>query len=234
MVGQTLYFAVGAYLLGAIPFGKIIARMRAQIDITQTGSKNIGATNVARELGLKWGLLTLACDMLKGLLPILLFSIIFYRGDLSSQMALAAVSLCPLLGHQFSIFMGFKGGKGVATALGIYLALSPVACVLGLCVFLLVVLKWDFISLGSMVSSGSIPIFLTLLNAPKPLVLASLFMAALIYFRHRENISAADQRRGKKMERAETLGLRLRTPPGGPIHHRNRNKGESAPAFLPF
>ncbi len=188
MLSQTLYFALGAYLLGAVPFGKIIARMAAQVDITQRGSKNIGATNVARELGLKWGLLTLACDVLKGLVPIFVFSVCSFTGDISSQMALAVVSLCPLLGHQFSIFMGFRGGKGVATALGIYLALSPIACGLGLLVFLLVVLKWDFISLGSMVSAGSIPIFLTLFNQPKPVVLASLVMAALIYFRHGENV----------------------------------------------
>ena len=188
MLSQTFYFALGAYLLGAVPFGKIIAGMAAQIDITQRGSKNIGATNVARELGLKWGLLTLALDVLKGLVPVLIFSVCSFKGDTSSQMALAAVSLCPLLGHQFSIFMGFRGGKGVATALGIYLALSPIACGLGLLVFLLVVLKWDFISLGSMVSAGSIPIFLTLFHQPKPVVLASLVMAALIYFRHGENV----------------------------------------------
>jgi len=188
MLSQTLYFALGAYLLGAVPFGKIIAGMAAQIDITQKGSKNIGATNVARELGLKWGLLTLVCDVLKGLVPILVFSACSFTGDISSQMALAVVSLCPLLGHQFSIFMGFRGGKGVATALGIYLALSPIACVLGLLFFLLVVLKWDFISLGSMVSAGSIPIFLALFHQPKPVVFASLVMAALIYFRHGENV----------------------------------------------
>ena len=188
MLSQTLYFALGAYLLGAVPFGKIIAGMAAQVDITQRGSKNIGATNVARELGLKWGLLTLACDVLKGLIPILVFSACSFTGDISSQMPLAVVSLCPLRGHQISIFMGFRGGKGVATALGIYLALSPIACVLGLLVFLLVVLKWDFISLGSMVSAGSIPIFLTLFHQPKPVVFASVVMAALIYFKHGENV----------------------------------------------
>ena len=188
MLSQTLYFVLGAYLLGAVPFGKIIARMAAQIDITQRGSKNIGATNVARELGLKWGLLTLALDVLKGLVPVLVFSACFSKGGISSQMALAVVSLCPLLGHQFSIFMGFRGGKGVATALGIYLALSPIACVLGLLVFFLVVLKWDFISLGSMVSAASIPIFLTLSHQPKPVMFASLVMAVLIYFKHGENV----------------------------------------------
>lgn len=188
MLIQTFYFALGAYLLGAIPFGKIIARLAAQIDITQRGSKNIGATNVARELGIKWGLLTLAFDVLKGLVPILIFSATSFQADIWGQMALAAISLCPLLGHQYSIFMGFRGGKGVATALGIYLALSPVSCFLGLFVFLLVVLKWDYISLGSMVSAGSIPIFLTLFHQPKATVLASVIMAVLIYLRHGENV----------------------------------------------
>ena len=188
MLIETLYFALGAYLLGAVPFGKIIARLAAQIDITKRGSKNIGATNVARELGIKWGLLTLALDVLKGLVPILVFSAYSLEADLSGRIALAAVSLCPLLGHQFSIFMGFRGGKGVATALGIYLALSPASCLLGLLIFIPVVLKWDFISLGSMVSAGSIPIFLTLFHQPKPVILASVVMAALIYYRHGKNV----------------------------------------------
>jgi glycerol-3-phosphate acyltransferase PlsY len=188
MLSQTLYFAMAGYLLGAVPFGKIIAQMAAKIDITQRGSRNIGATNVARELGLKWGLLTLTLDVLKGLVPVLVFMAISFKGDVSSQLGLAVVSLCPLLGHQFSVFMGFRGGKGVATALGIYLALSPIACFLGLLVFLLVMLKWDFVSLSSMVSAGSIPIFLTLSDQPEPVVLTSVFMAALIFFRHRENV----------------------------------------------
>ena len=188
MLIQTFYFALGAYLLGAVPFGKIIARLAAQIDITKRGSKNIGATNVAREVGIKWGLLTLTFDMLKGLVPILVFSACSFKGDISGQIALAGVSLCPLVGHQFSVFLGFRGGKGVATALGIYLALSPGSCLMGLLVFLLVVLRWDFISLGSMVSAGSIPIFLTLLQQPKPIVLASIVMAVLIFYRHGENV----------------------------------------------
>lgn len=206
MLSQTLYFALGAYLAGAIPFGKIIARFAAQIDITQRGSKNIGATNVARELGMKWGLLTLILDVLKGLVPVLLFTLCAFKGDASSQLGLACVSLCPLLGHQFSLFMGFRGGKGVATALGVYLALSPTACLLGLLIFLLVVLKWDFISLGSMVSAGSIPIFLTIFHQPKTVVLASVVMATLIYFRHGENVerlARGEERKWKQRSRGK-------------------------------
>ena len=208
MASQTLYFVLGAYFLGAIPFGKIIAGIVAHIDITKRGSRNIGATNVARELGLKWGLLTLALDVLKGLVPVLVFSICSNKSDIWGQIALAMITLCPLLGHQFSVFMGFKGGKGVATALGVYLAISPISCLMGLLVFVLVVLKWDYISLGSMVSAGSIPIFLTLFHQPKPVVLASVILAILIYLRHVENIErlAKGDERKWRQRKSEPLG----------------------------
>ncbi|EFK07896.1 acyl-phosphate glycerol 3-phosphate acyltransferase [delta proteobacterium NaphS2] len=209
MLSQTLYFAFGAYVLGAVPFGKIIARIVAQIDITKQGSRNIGATNVARELGLKWGLLTLALDVSKGLVPVLVFSATYCKeGDIWGQIALAMVTLCPLLGHQFSVFMGFKGGKGVATALGVYLALSPISCLMGVLVFVLVVLKWDFISLGSMVSAGSIPIFLAFFQQPKPVVLASVILAVFIYLRHAENITrlVRGEERKWKQRKSEALG----------------------------
>lgn len=204
MLSQTLYFALGAYLLGAVPFGKIIARIVAQIDITQRGSRNIGATNVARELGLKWGLLTLLLDVSKGLVPVLIFSACSNKGDIWGQIALAMVTLCPLLGHQFSVFMGFEGGKGVATAMGVYLALSPIGCLMGVLVFVLVVLKWDYISLGSMVSAGSIPIFLALFQQPKPVVLASVIMAVFIYFRHVENITRLVRGEERKWKRRKS------------------------------
>jgi len=204
MLSQTLYFTLGAYLLGAVPFGKIIARIVARIDITQRGSRNIGATNVARELGLKWGLLTLVLDVSKGLVPVLVFSAGSNKGDIWGQIALAMVTLCPLLGHQFSVFMGFKGGKGVATALGVYLALSPISCLMGVLVFILVVLKWDYISLGSMVSAGSIPIFLALFQQPKPVILASVIMAVFIYFRHVENITRLVRGEERKWKRRKS------------------------------
>lgn len=188
MLRQTLFFALGAYLAGAIPFGKIIARFAAHIDITQRGSKNIGATNVARELGMKWGLLTLMFDVLKGMIPVLLFIIIASQDSPWFPFAVALISLCPLVGHQFSIFMGFRGGKGVATALGIYLVFSTPACLMGLLVFILLMIKWRYVSLGSMVSAFTMPIFLTLLNEPVGIVLTSVMMAALIFYRHGDNV----------------------------------------------
>jgi glycerol-3-phosphate acyltransferase PlsY len=100
--------------------------------------------------------------------------------------------------------MGFRGGKGVATALGVYLALSPISCLMGVLVFVLVVMKWDYISLGSMVSAGSIPIFLALFQQPKPVVLASILMAVFIYFRHVENITRLVRGEERKWKRRKS------------------------------
>ncbi len=184
-----ILFGGGAYLIGAIPFGKGIASAVARIDITRQGSGNIGATNVARELGMKWGIVTLILDVLKGLVP-LLFLMHWAPSPVNSaqETGLALVGLCALLGHQFSPFMKFKGGKGVATALGVYLAISPVACLGGLVVFVLSVAKWDYISLGSMLSALTVPLVILLMGHPPGVVMAAFCMAVLICIKHRENI----------------------------------------------
>ena len=183
------YFAVIAYLLGSIPFGRIIARKVARIDITKHGSGNIGATNVAREVGTTWGLLTLILDLLKGFLPVFLLSPHFSDATPSNGWAIAVVSLAALLGHQFSVFEKLNGGKGVATALGVYLAVSPGSCLAALSIFVVVVAVWDIISLASMISSASMPLLLTLMGYPSPVITASLVTTALIVLKHRDNIS---------------------------------------------
>ena len=185
---QSILFAIAAYVIGSIPFGKIIAGSVARIDITQRGSGNIGATNVARELGMKWGIITLVLDVLKGLAPVLIFSLYASQAGAPYETALAAIGLCALLGHMFPVFLKFRGGKGVATALGVYLAISPLSCLCGLVLFVLIVIKWDFISLGSVISAGAMPLFLILFGKPQPVIIASLIMALLICYKHKENI----------------------------------------------
>ena len=188
MILQLIPYVVVAYLLGSVPFGKVIAKRVAHVDITQRGSGNIGATNVARELNAKWGILTLVLDVLKGLAPVVVFAYCASQENHGYETGLCAVGLAALLGHQFSLFLGFRGGKGVATALGVYLGISPLSCLLALILFFLIVYKWDFISLGSMVSVSSMPLFLALFGKPLPLVVGSFVMAALICLKHRENI----------------------------------------------
>jgi glycerol-3-phosphate acyltransferase PlsY len=181
-------FAIAAYFLGSVPFGKLIAKRVARIDITRTGSGNIGATNVAREIGLKWGLLTLTLDVLKGFLPVILSAHYTPQSTHGQEIALSFVGLSALLGHQFSLFETFRGGKGVATALGIYLAISPVSCLLALLVFVSVVYKWNFVSLGSITSACAMPLILALFKTPQTFVITSLAVCTLICIKHKDNI----------------------------------------------
>jgi glycerol-3-phosphate acyltransferase PlsY len=200
VVFQTILFAIAAYVAGSIPFGKIIARYVARIDITKCGSGNIGATNVARELGMKWGIITLILDLLKGFVPVVLFSHSFSQAGPFYEAALAGIGICALLGHMFPVFLGFRGGKGVATALGVYLAISPLSCLCSLVVFIIIVMIWNYISLGSMLSAAVIPLFLILFGKPQPLIIGSLIMALLICYKHKVNIQAlirGEERRWK-------------------------------------
>jgi glycerol-3-phosphate acyltransferase PlsY len=176
---------LASYVIGSIPFGVLVSRTSANTDITQRGSSNIGATNVARELGLKWGLVTLMLDLLKGFIPVFLF---YQYSDSFPNYGIFIVSLSPFLGHQFSLFRGFHGGKGVSTALGIFLAISPVSAGTAVCVFILTVYLTDFVSLGSIIGACSMPLILFLFGGSKYLILGSLIMCALICIKHKDNI----------------------------------------------
>ncbi len=164
----------------------IISRRIAGIDITHKGSGNIGATNVAREVGIKWGLLTLFLDMAKGYIPMIIAS--KYIGQ-DYYFFLIATSLAVLLGHMFSPFLNFKGGKGVATAFGIFLTLSPVSAMFSLCVFLLTVYLSNYISLGSITGACFMPITLTLLDKSAAMIITAFFTALLILISHSGNIT---------------------------------------------
>ena len=185
---ETFIFAVAAYLFGSIPFGKIIAGRVAHIDITQKGSGNIGATNVARELSVKWGILTLVLDMLKGFVPVVLFACLAPQAGTGHETGLFVVGLSALLGHQFSVFLSFRGGKGVGTALGIYLAISPLSCLAALLLFILIVCIWDFVSLASIISAFAMPVLFALFGKTPPLVIGTVIAAILILIKHKDNI----------------------------------------------
>lgn len=212
-----ILFSLASYLAGAVPFGMMIARKVADVDITQRGSGNIGATNVARELGLKWGLLTLLLDLLKGFVPVSLFAVLSPNQDLG----LAVIGLSALLGHQFSVFKRFRGGKGVATALGVYLALAPLSTLVAVVVFVLTVAVSKFVSLGSMLSACIMPVVFALTGRGWVLITASILMAGLICLKHRENI----QRLIRGEERKWVKKVANPGPPAtDQTRHQNRNE----------
>ncbi|MBI3302476.1 MAG: glycerol-3-phosphate 1-O-acyltransferase PlsY [Deltaproteobacteria bacterium] len=172
-----------AYLCGSIPTGVLIAR-RLGIEVRKAGSGNIGATNVARAAGKKAGLLTLLGDASKGLVPVLVVRFL----DLG-ETALACTAVAALLGHLFSPFLGFSGGKGVATGLGVFLGLAPQVILLALLFFLATFALSRIVSLASLVAAGVTPLLLLALSYPRGHVVAGLVIALLIIARHHENIA---------------------------------------------
>lgn len=185
-MNNTLFILImiAIYLIAAIPTGVVIARLMGGEDVRQKGSGNIGATNVYRVAGKLAGVLTLVGDTLKGFLPLLAFKT--WLEPTPTQLGIA--SAVAILGHCYPVYLKFKGGKGVATALGIFLVLSPKAVFFALIVFILTVTITRYISLGSVLAALSAPLVILLLNHPQPIFLATLFIAALVIWRHNSNI----------------------------------------------
>ncbi|HEU4837378.1 MAG TPA: glycerol-3-phosphate 1-O-acyltransferase PlsY [Pyrinomonadaceae bacterium] len=172
-----------AYLLGSIPFGYLIVRSRSGADIRQTGSGGTGATNVSRRAGKAAGVLTLLLDAAKGSVAVLIAKAV--AGD---EWVIAAAAIAALVGHIFPVWLGFRGGKGVATGVGIFLMLAPVALLCAGVIFVAIVALTRYVSLGSIIAAILIPVFVWLLNDSRPLLIAAIAGAALIVFAHRGNI----------------------------------------------
>ena len=181
---------LGAYLVGSVPFGYLIGRARG-VDVRTVGSKNIGATNVYRTVGKGWGILAFACDFLKGLLPTLLAvqfvstssSLIPHPSSLPVCVGLAAV-----IGHTLTVFMRFRGGKGVATAFGMMMALAPYPSLLAFAVFVVTVWLSHYISLGSMLAALALAGLVWAFPATLLLRVIVALIAVFVIYKHRSNI----------------------------------------------
>lgn len=183
-----LVTAVLSYLSGSIPFGYILVRIFLGADVRKTGSGNIGATNVSRTSP-KLGLLTLLLDALKGLVPVLVVSRIFPEPERYSLMGVAA--LFAIVGHLFPVWLKFRGGKGVATGLGSWIAIAPESVLVMVVVFVLMVAIFRYISLGSITAAAVFPLAAWILHDyhDSPVVLACMAAAsAVIIWKHRPNI----------------------------------------------
>ncbi len=172
----------GAYLLGSIPTGLLLGKAYG-IDVRKEGSGNIGATNLYRTVGRKVGVMTLVGDCLKGLLPVLAVKYSTLPPEYAAWVGLAA-----FCGHVFSVFLRFRGGKGVATALGVFLALSPLAVAAALGVFIVLMLVWRYVSLGSVAAAAVMPLAVWLLGGGRSLIVVTTLIAVVVIIRHIENI----------------------------------------------
>lgn len=175
-----------SYLLGSLPFGYLVGRARG-IDITKVGSGNTGATNVYRALGKSAGLLVFVLDVAKGFVPVFVARQIL-KGDPAFDAHSVCIGVTSVLGHSFSPFLKFKGGKGVATGLGVLAAIAPLVAGLGFGTFLLVLAVWRIVSLSSI--SACVVVIVSLFATAQPLVVCIVFglIALFVIVRHKSNI----------------------------------------------
>jgi glycerol-3-phosphate acyltransferase PlsY len=174
-----------AYLLGAIPFGYLLTKFTTGKDVRSQGSGNIGATNVLRAAGRGAAIATLVLDMAKG------FAAVWIAGMLTDQSPgwMADAALAVMAGHAFPIFLGFKGGKAVATFVGAFLYLTPVPMLAALIVFVITVAVTGYISAGSILAAATFPLGLWLIQHPTPNeLIAAVIAAGIVVYRHKENI----------------------------------------------
>ena len=196
MIDALLFIAaaLSSYVLGSVPFGYIAAKANG-VDIRSVGSGNIGATNVFRSISKGWGLFTFACDFLKGLLPVILFSFLAVRlgftGAIDGLKLVCAMGA--IAGHNWPVFLHFKGGKGVATSAGALLGIAPAAVGFGVVVWVLAFLVFRYVSLASMLAALTIAVGAWIMGPVRsgssmltPVVLS--LMALMIVVRHRANI----------------------------------------------
>lgn len=191
------------YLAGSIPFGLLYGRL-AGIDVRQQGSGNIGATNVNRLLGKKLGVLTLVSDLLKGLIPMLIVAQIL-ADQADAQRWIMLTGMAAFIGHCWPVYLKFAGGKGVATALGIFLYLAPLQTLLAVVLFGVTVRLSGYVSLGSMGAAASLPIMVWLTDGSNDLLIITGIIALLIVFKHQGNI--------KRLLRGEEKSWKTRDKP---------------------
>lgn len=179
-----------SYLMGSIPTGYIIVKKKFNKDIREFGSGNIGATNVGRIAGKKLSKITAICDMLKAIVPVLVTYLFLYLGLLKSNksIALALVAISAILGHNYTLFLKFKGGKGVATSAAAFMFIVPKAFIVTAIVFFGLKLFTKVVSIRSLIAGVTLFFTTLLFGYDKYLVYATLFACLLVFWRHRANI----------------------------------------------
>ena len=194
MTPRALLLVAVGYLLGSISFAVLLVRVKTGKDIRAEGSGNAGATNVMRAHGKALGILVALFDIAKGAAAVILV-----RAFTSDPRAAAGAGLAAILGHVFPIFYGFRGGKGVATAVGAFAVLSPWATLVSVAVFLATVAVSRYVSLGSMVAITVLPLLAGLFHAPFPTVAAAAVAAVIVVLKHLENIKRLARGQERKL-----------------------------------
>jgi acyl phosphate:glycerol-3-phosphate acyltransferase len=186
----------GAYILGSVPFAFIITKSATGKDIRKLGSKNVGATNVARTAGTLPALLVLCLDFIKGAVPVIVGQ--HWTG---SDFWAAAAGFSAMLGHSYPIFLGLRGGKSVATGCGAFVMLSPYAMLASVVLFIITALTFRMVAIGSIVAAASFPFFAWFFKSNPGIILWGAISASLIIFRHRTNLMELPKKLNQRKEK---------------------------------
>lgn len=186
----NLIILLFSYLLGSIPTGYLFGKYIKDIDIRTVGSKNVGATNVFRTIGKKYGIIVLILDMLKGLIPVLIAKNIFQSSDFYEYFIIA-VGLAAICGHIWTVFLNFKGGKGVATSAGVFLGIATIPVIISLVIFSVVVYLTHYISAGSISAAVVLPFLILGFNSfsVSPIFFFTLIISVFVVYKHKDNIN---------------------------------------------
>jgi len=195
----NIVLIIAGYLIGAIPFGYVAGKLRG-IDIRQQGSGNIGSTNVSRVLGRKTGIIVQVLDITKGILPVAIGHLLKLN-----PVWLVAIGLVAICGHNWTIFLGFKGGKGVNTSLGVALGLMPVNAILCFGVWIVVVSIWKYVSLASIIASITFPVLSFVFPYPAIFKIMAIIVAFFIIIRHKSNIQRLLKGEEPKVNRRQSM-----------------------------
>lgn len=187
---MLLLIVILAYLFGSIPFGYILVKYKLKKDVRDFGSGNIGATNVRRVAGNKLSKITAICDMIKALIPVISADLLIKEGILTTNrsLTLSLVALAAILGHNYTIFLKFKGGKGVATTAAAFMYILPIPLIITALVFFGLRFFTKVVSIRSLISGVTLFLSTLILNYDKYLVMATFLACVLLFWRHRTNI----------------------------------------------
>ncbi len=173
---------VVAYLCGSIPFGVVIGKLFYGVDVRQHGSGNVGTTNVSRVLGKRAGVAVLVCDMLKGYIPAVIAAWLF------DPWFAVFIAAAPVVGHMYSVFLKFKGGKGIATGAAVVLALVPLVFAIIFTVWIVLLLTTRYVSVASLTAATLVPVLAVVLHEPLPYQIAGVLVTLVIWWAHRGNL----------------------------------------------
>lgn len=193
---MIIMYAIAAYVIGSIPTGLLIGKYIYHKDLREYGSKNIGSTNAYRVLGKLPAFFVFLGDVLKGVFGVAIF--------MPHQELMLLGGILAIVGHNWSLFLGFKGGKGVATGLGVIITLAPMISAIAIAIWLVSVLLSQYVSLGSILAAISVPISMVAFSEPPSYIIFGLITALFVVYRHKENIVRLYHGKELKVKRIET------------------------------